>query len=36
MDMYLSQLWETVEDREDWCVAVYEVAELDKNYRLNI
>ena len=35
MDMYLSQLWETVEDREDWCVAVYEVAELDKNYRLN-
>ena len=35
MDMYLRQVWETVEDREDWCAAVYEVTEMDMTYQLN-
>jgi len=35
MDMYLSQLQDTVEDREDWRAAVYEVTELDTTYQLN-
>jgi len=26
MDMSLNILWETAEDREDWCTAVHEVA----------
>ena len=34
-DMYLSQLQDTVEDREDWRAAVYEVTELDTTYQLN-
>ena len=29
MDMYLSQLWETVKDRGAWCAAVHEITELD-------
>ena len=29
MDMNLSKLQETVNDREAWCVVVYGVAELD-------
>ena len=27
VDMNLSKLWETVEDREAWCAAVHEVSE---------
>ena len=33
--MNLSKLWKIVKDREAWCVAVYEVAELGMTWRLN-
>ena len=29
MDMNLGKFWETVKDREGWCVAVHGVTELD-------
>ena len=32
IDMSLSKLWETVKDREAWCVAVGGVAKLDSNW----
>ena len=35
MDMGLSRLWVLVMDREAWCVAVHEIAELDMAEQLN-
>ena len=35
VDMSLSELWDTVKDREAWCATVHRVTELDMTVPLN-
>ena len=35
MDLSWSKLWEIVKEREAWCVAVHEVAELQRAEQVN-
>ena len=35
MNMNLSEFWEIIKDRENWCTEVHWVAEPDMNYWLN-